>query len=156
MKTTGPIFSICAALLTASSVSLAGDRASPGKVLTPDAIEWVSSSRVPGLGLAKIDGDAKKHGAYVYRVRFPLGRVIRAHRHPDERSLTVLSGTWYIGWGDTYDPARLMALPAGGFYTEPAGAAHFGATPDGAVEIQVSGSGPTAVYFVEPAPARSE
>jgi len=153
MKTTGPIF---AALLTACSVSLAGDRGSPGMVLTADAIEWVPSSRVPGLGLAKIDGDAKKHGAYVYRVRFPPGRVIRAHCHPDDRSLTVLSGTWYIGWGDTYDPARLTVLPAGSFYTEPAGVSHFGATPDGEVEIQVSGSGPTAVYYVEPALARSE
>jgi len=150
MKTAGPISPVRTALLLAPLITVAGGAAATGMVLTPGEIEWVPNSRVPGLGLAKIEGDVKKHGAYVYRVRFPPGRIFKPHRHPDDRTCTVLSGTWHLGWGETYAPEKLTVLPAGSFYTEPAGAPHFAATPDGEVVIQVTGTGPTAVYYVDP------
>jgi hypothetical protein len=49
----------------------------------------------------------------------------------------------------TYDESKLTALPAGSFYTEPAGAPHFVATLDGEVIVQVSGTGPTTVNYVD-------
>jgi len=65
----------------------------------------------------------------------------------------VLSSTWYVGWGDKYDPEKLTALPAGSFYTEPTGLPHVIATPDGETVVQVTGTGPTAATFVDPAHA---
>ena len=100
-------------------------------MLTPEQMKWEDNPRVPGLGVARIVGNAKKTGPFVHRVKFPKGRVVQAHSHPDDRTYTVISGTWYIGWGETYDESKLMALPAGSFYTEPAGVPHFIATPDG-------------------------
>jgi quercetin dioxygenase-like cupin family protein len=88
-------------------------------------------------------------GPYLYRVRFPKGRIVKAHSHPDERTCTVLSGTWYIGWGEQYDAARLKPLPAGSFYVEPAGEPHFVATPDGETIVQITGTGPTKVHYVD-------
>jgi hypothetical protein len=41
-------------------------------------------------------------------------------------------------------------LPPGSFYTEPAGVPHFIATPDGDAVVQITGSGPTAVDYVDP------
>lgn len=139
------------ALSTASAVF--GDTSTSGIMLAPDQMEWVDNPRVPGLGLSKIVGDAKKPGPFVHRVKFPKGRVVQAHSHPDDRTYTVLSGTWYIGWGDNYDEAKLTALPAGSFYTEPAGVPHFISTPDGEAIVQVTGTGPTAVSYVDPAHA---
>lgn len=49
-----------------------------------------------------------------------------------------------------HDPEKLTALPAGSFYTEPAGIPHFITTPDGEAVVQVTGTGPTAVHYVDP------
>jgi quercetin dioxygenase-like cupin family protein len=122
-------------------------------MLTPEQMKWEDNPRVPGLGVARIVGNAKKTGPFVHRVKFPKGRVVQAHSHPDDRTYTVISGTWYIGWGETYDESKLMALPAGSFYTEPAGVPHFIATPDGEAVVQITGTGITAVDFVDPAHA---
>jgi hypothetical protein len=65
----------------------------------------------------------------------------------------VLSGTWHVRWGDTYDPAMPKALPPGSFYTEPAGVPHFVTTPDGNAVVQITGTGPTTVDYVDPAHA---
>ncbi len=42
--------------------------------------------------------------------------------HPDSRFVTVLSGTFFVAFGNTFDATKLKALPAGGIYTEPTGA----------------------------------
>jgi len=121
--------------------------------LTPEQMNWEDNPRAPGLGMARIISSGKKSGPYVYRIRFPKGRVVQAHSHPDDRTYTVISGTWYIGWGETYDESKLTALPAGSFYTEPAGVPHFVATPDYETVVQVTGTGPTKVDYVDPAHA---
>ena len=140
------------ALIT-SAATIAGDAPANGVMLTPDEIKWKPNPRVEGLGVAKIQGNAKEPGAFVHRVKFPKGRIVQAHSHPDDRTYTVLSGTWYIGWGKTYDPEKLTALPAGSFYTEPAGVPHFISTPDGEAVVQITGTGPTAVHYIDPAHA---
>jgi hypothetical protein len=38
----------------------------------------------------------------------------------NDRVATVVWGTWYIGYGDYFDKARLKALPAGSFYHQKA------------------------------------
>lgn len=119
-----------------------------GLMLTPSHLQWKPNPRVAGLEVASIQGDASRPGPYVQRVRFPAGQVVQAHSHPDDRTYTVISGTWYIGWGPKFDSTRLTALPAGSFYTEPAGVPHFIATRED-VEVQISGTGPTAVHYVD-------
>ena len=150
MKRANPILPVCALVLVAPLAAVAGDSAVTGVMLTPEKVEWVDNPRVPGLGVAKILGDAKEPGPFVHRVKFPTGRVVQAHSHPDDRTYTVLSGTWYVGWGDNYDKAKLTALPPGSFYTEPAGVPHFISTPDGEAIVQITGTGPTAVDYVNP------
>ena len=137
------------ALLNSVTSVIAGDMSTSGEMLTPENIQWHPNPRVPGLGVARIQGHAKKEGPFVHRVKFPKGRVVQAHSHPDDRTYTVLSGTWYIGWGDTFDPEKLTALPAGSFYTEPAGVPHFISTPDSETVVQITGTGPTAVHYVD-------
>jgi quercetin dioxygenase-like cupin family protein len=132
---------------------MSGDTPEAGVMLPSDHISWQDNPRVPRLGLAKIMGDAKKPGAFVHRVTLPKRRVVQAHSHPDDQTYTALSGTWYIGWDDHYDPEKLTPLPAGSFYTEPAGVPRSIATPDGETVVQVTGTGPTAATFGDPAHA---
>lgn len=151
MKTSIPMLIAGSSALIMSTVALSGDPVASGVMLTPEEIKWKPNPRVNGLEVARIQGSAKEAGAFVHRVKFPKGRVVQAHSHPDDRTYTVLAGTWYIGWGETYDPDKLTALPAGSFYTEPAGVPHFISTPDGDAIVQITGTGPTAVHYVDPA-----
>jgi hypothetical protein len=61
-----------------------------------------------------------------------------AHRHPDERVAMVVSGIWHFGFGKTFDPTHLRALPPGSFYTEPPNEDHFAETEDSEVQVQIS------------------
>jgi quercetin dioxygenase-like cupin family protein len=136
-----------------SSVSLAAESPKTGLTLTPEQMVWEPNPRVVGLGVARIISKGTKPGPYVYRVKFPPGRVVQAHSHPDDRTYTVISGTWRIGWGEKYDESKLISLGPGSFYTEPAGVAHFVATPDGEAVVQVTGTGATRADYVDPAHA---
>ena len=49
----------------------------------------------------------------------PANTRIAAHDHPDDRVATVVSGTWYFGYGDRFNAADVKALPPGSYYTEP-------------------------------------
>ena len=120
--------------------------------LTPAQLVWKPSPRVLGLEVADMVGDSTK-GPYIQRVKFPPNFTIQGHSHPEDRTYTIISGTWYIGYGDKFDAAKLIALPPGSFYTEPAGVPHFVATKGEAVVFQVSGTGATAVRYIDPADA---
>jgi quercetin dioxygenase-like cupin family protein len=147
------MLTICGAFALTSSPTGAGESPESGLTLTPKQMTWEPNPRAPGLGIARIVGSGKTPGLYVYRIRFPAGRTVQAHSHPDDRTYTVISGVWHIGWGETYDESKLTALPAGSFYTEPAGVPHFVATPDAETIVQVTGTGPTKVNYVDPAHA---
>ena len=120
--------------------------------MTPDELKW-RAGRVPGHEIAPIVGDSTKPGPYVERVKFPVNSTSQAHSHPDGRAYTVISGTWYVGYGDKFDPASLKMLPAGSYYTEPPNVNHFSVTKEDGVVVQITGSGPTATLFVDPAHA---
>ena len=117
--------------------------------LTADKMKWSSQGALalPGLEQVSLVGDPSKPGPYTIRLKFPAGYKLAPHTHPDPREVTILSGTWYTGYGEQADPALLQALPAGSFYTEPANLPHFVEVRE-AVVIQVSGVGPSGRAFV--------
>ena len=107
----------------------------------PDQMRWVADPR--GYQQALIIGDPAKPGMYAAHIRFPANLRIAPHFHPDERIVTVLSGTVYFGYGERFDESQLRALPAGSVWTEPAGQPHFAWAKDGEVVLQVIGIGPS-------------
>lgn len=106
------------------------------------------TSGAAGIRTLVLKGDPSKAGLYTILLRVPPHTRIAAHRHPDDRIATVVSGTWYFGYGSEFDAARLRALPPGSFYTEPPGDDHFAETGDSAVLVQISGVGPTGTTYV--------
>ncbi|MDA1185048.1 MAG: cupin domain-containing protein, partial [Acidobacteria bacterium] len=79
----------------------------------------VGTSGVSGVQTVVLKGDPTKPGLYTLLLR--AGPNIRAlpHSHQDDRVATVISGMWYIGYGDTFDESKLKELPPGSFYTDP-------------------------------------
>jgi hypothetical protein len=60
-----------------------------------------------------------------------------------------MSGTLYVAFGNTFDEARLVAMPPGSVFTEPGGQAHFTWARDGDVVLHVTGTGPTKTTWVQ-------
>jgi hypothetical protein len=83
---------------------------------------------VAGIQTIVLRDDPNSDGLYTIMLRIPANRRIAAHTHPDGRGATVISGTWFIGYGDAFSPVELKGLPPGSFYTEPAGRTHFAET----------------------------
>ncbi len=99
---------------------------------------------------ATIAGSNETPGMYVYRTRFPDGFRNQPHYHPDNRTVTVISGTLHLGYGAEFDEAALKPISAGGLWTEPAGQPHFVWAKDGPVVIQIIGTGPSATTLTNP------
>ena len=110
--------------------------------LTPEELEWVDAST--GISRAIIAGDNRTQGMYAYRVRFPEGSRVEPHFHPDDRIVTVISGTLQMGYGERFEEATMKALVAGSVWTEPGSQPHFVWARDREVVIQVIGIGPSS------------
>ena len=119
--------------------------------LTPSEMSWMSQGPLaaPGMEQFNLVGDPARPGPYTLRLKFPKGLRIAPHAHPDSREVTVLSGVYATGYGETFDSAKLKILPAGSFYTEPANVAHYIEIKEDTV-LQVSGTGPSGRRFVHP------
>jgi len=124
--------------------------------LSPSEINAIASlnagagtSGVSGIQTRTLKGDATKPGIYTIQLTIPANVKIQAHTHPDDRVATVISGTWYIGYGAEFDEAKLKALTAGSFYTEPPAVDHFAKTGNEPVVLQITGNGPTGTEYVE-------
>jgi len=120
--------------------------------MTPAEMKWEAQGglALPGMEQVNLVGNPSKPGPYTLRLKFPAGYKLAPHTHPDSREVTILSGTWYTGYGERFDEAALKALPAGSVHTEPANGAHFVEVRE-PVTIQVKGTGPSGRVFVSPA-----
>jgi quercetin dioxygenase-like cupin family protein len=147
-----------AALGLLFAASLATAQAPGGLRLTPAEIAaraqsaaGAGTSGVATIRTTVLFGDPTKAGLYSLRLTVPPNTRIAAHTHRDERMAVVVAGTWFFGYGRVAHEAALKALPAGSFYTEPAGDAHFAMTKDEPVEIVITGLGPSDTQYVDPA-----
>lgn len=107
------------------------------------------TSGVSGIQTIVLTGDPTHSGLYTIELRVPAHTRIQAHTHPDDRSATVIAGTWYFGYGQQFDEAALKALPPGSFYTEPPQVVHFAQTGDTPVVVHISGYGPTGTEYAK-------
>jgi hypothetical protein len=83
--------------------------------LDPAAIKGLAASGatagtsgVSGIRTRVLKGDPTKPGLYAIQLEVPAHTRIEAHVHPDDRVATVVSGTWYFGYGPSFGecPAR--------------------------------------------------
>lgn len=107
------------------------------------------TSGVAGIQTRLLKGDPTKPGLYTIELKIPAHTTIQAHTHPDDRTATVISGTWYLGYGNRFNAKDLKPLPPGSFYTEPPSELHFARTGDATVVLHISGLGPTGTHYTE-------
>ena len=122
--------------------------------ILPDRLTWVRPPHHPALQSAWMVGTESQTGLYLLRVKLAPGGRIPPHIHPDERTTTVLSGTLYVGFGETFDTTKVVAIPSGAVYVAPAQTPHYVWAKAGEVSYQEMGMGPTGTVFLSPESAR--
>jgi mannose-6-phosphate isomerase-like protein (cupin superfamily) len=121
-------------------------------VVTPDATAWGPAPALlpAGAKLAVLEGDPTKPVPFTMRLSIPDGYRFPPHFHPADEHVTVISGKFEVGMGETFDESKLTTLPAGTFGFIPAGMRHF-ARAKGATVLQLHGTGPWKLTYVNPA-----
>jgi quercetin dioxygenase-like cupin family protein len=147
---------LTAVLMALASVVQAGAieqiRLTPGEIVAKEAgVAGAGTSGVAGIQTTVLLGDPTKPGLYTIRLSIPPNTKIQAHTHRDDRSAIVMSGTWYFGYGGVADETPTKPLPAGSFYTEPGGVAHFALTTTEPVVVYITGFGPTDTVYLNAA-----
>jgi len=107
----------------------------------PAQLKWTTGEN--GVQTATVYGDPSKTGLYIVLVKWAPGKMSRPHFHPNDRMVTVISGTWWVGWGPKYDPASTFPIPAGSFVTHYAKQIHYDGAKDGEVVLEIVGQGPS-------------
>jgi anti-sigma factor ChrR (cupin superfamily) len=154
-----------ATLVLAGSIALAAQgakKAAPAaaaaapapahSMATPAEMKWgpAPPSLPAGAQLAVLDGDPGKAVPFTMRLKMPDGYKIAPHWHSGTENITIISGTFNMGLGDKFDAAGLHALPAGSFTMMPKEGRHY-ATVKGETIVQIHGTGPFDVHYINPA-----
>jgi hypothetical protein len=106
----------------------------------PEELKWSGTSKT--YQQAVLYGDPTKPGLYVVLAKWPPGTGSRPHYHPNDRYITVISGTWWVGTGTDYDMSKTVPMKAGSFIKHTAGGIHFDGAKDEEVVLQIVGMGP--------------
>lgn len=120
-------------------------------LVSPDNIQWRPAPPVlpKGAEAAVLYGDPAKEGQFALRIKLPSGYHVPPHTHPVDENVTVISGTFKLGMGDTADQSKAKAVPAGSFFSLPPGMKHYAYTDEETV-IQINTEGPWDLVYVNP------
>jgi quercetin dioxygenase-like cupin family protein len=117
----------------------------------PQDIEWRDgpASFEAGAQYAMLEGDMSEPGVFTLRIKLPDGFEIAPHWHPNVERVTVLSGTFHLGAGETMDKQNADRLESGSYTSMPPGMRHF-AFVEGETEIQLTTVGPWEIHYINP------
>jgi hypothetical protein len=106
----------------------------------PDQIKWEDETN--GARTAVLLGDPSKEGLYIILVKWLPHRMSHPHYHPNDRFINVISGTWWVGTGNKFDPNSTVPMPAGSFVTHYGKQVHYDGAKDEEVTLEIVGQGP--------------
>ncbi len=125
---------------------------------------WVPAPGAPGRASQKLLGDKRNAGLFIERVLFPKGFSAPPHTHTIDGYVTIIKGTFTVGFGTTVDSSAVIRVRAGGYIVLPAGVPHYEWFDEDTIE-HVVGVGPMSTTMVDtlgralpppPAPARAK
>ena len=157
MKKSHILFAVAGVFLVVGSLSAETKPEAQAKppdhgIFAPSEIKWVTGppSLPPGAKMAMLEGDPAKEGPFTMRISMPDGFRIPPHWHSKIEHVTVISGTFNLGMGESFDLKSGREMPAGTFGFMPAGMRHFAFTK-GETVVQVHGVGPWDINYINPA-----
>ena len=110
----------------------------------PDQIKWGPVTPA-GSQQAVLFGDPSKPCLYGVLNKWTAGNHFsKPHFHPNDRFITVISGTWWVGWGPKYDPESTYPMPAGSFVRHIGQQIHYDGAKNEECMLFITGIGPAA------------
>ena len=117
--------------------------------LLQDQVKWSTPLSAPNAS-AIIAGDPTKPGLYVQLTKWRAGNNFsRPHFHPNDRYITVIKGTWWVGTGTKFDPASTVPMPAGTVVTHFGKQIHYDGAKDEDAILLIVGEGPATLTPAE-------
>ena len=114
-------------------------------------LKWTDAPSVgPGAKIAVIEGDLKSSEPFTFRLKVPANFKVGVHTHPTTERVTVISGTFYFATGDKFDAAKTKAYKPGDAFIVPAGMPMYGYTKSGETVVQIHGTGPWGISYLNP------
>jgi hypothetical protein len=141
LMTTAIALSVAAAGLSATSAAEQPLNPKAIAIKLPDQIPWKRNAAGTNE-VAVLIGDPAKPGLYVEMFKWLPGNMSRPHWHLNDRYITVLKGTWWVGTGNTFEPDTTVALPAGSYVTHFGKEVHYDGAKDGEAWLLIVGEGP--------------
>lgn len=118
--------------------------------VTQKDIKWQDAPSLgKGAKTAVVDGDPKSSGPFVMRAKVPPKTTISLHTHPATENVTVLSGTLYFAASDKFEPKKAKAFGPGSYFSIAQGKPMFAYTKDKETVIQIHGTGPWGISYLE-------
>jgi quercetin dioxygenase-like cupin family protein len=147
---------LATALLAAACLSGAEEQqptaaSSEPAFLNASELKWgAAPPDLPKGGqIVVLHGDPGKPGPFTLRFKMPDGYKIAPHWHTQDEQLTILSGTLLLHMGDSLDsPAH--ELQVGSYHFLP-GKMHHAAESRGETIVQLHGTGPFDIHYLNPA-----
>ena len=106
----------------------------------PKDLTWTENPA--GNAVAVLRGDPTKPGPYILLNRWHAHHMSHPHFHPNDRYITVISGTWWVGTGTKFDPNSTVPLPPGSYVTHFAKQIHYDGAKDEDTVLEIVGDGP--------------
>jgi quercetin dioxygenase-like cupin family protein len=143
---------VIVAVATGVAMVHAEGKSADHRLITPAEVSWKDGppSLPPGAKVAMLEGSPAEAGLFTIRLKFPDAYRIAPHWHPAVERITVITGTFYFGMGETFDQAKAKTLPAGSFITMTPKMPHY-ASAEGETVVQLTGEGPWGVTYLNPA-----
>jgi hypothetical protein len=124
-----------------------------GSAAQSKSMKWMDAAGAglpAGAKMAVVKGDPSKAGEFTVRIKMPANYAVPPHHHPGDEVVRVMdAGTLSYGMGDTLDRSNVGSLTKGYHVTMAAGMNHYVFTTD-PIELEVSGTGPFAITYVDP------
>lgn len=141
-----------ASLIAPATFAGEGPQAAGHISMLPSDLKWAPAPSVgPGAQIAVIEGDLKAAAPFTFRLKLPSNFKVGVHTHPVVERVTVISGTFHLGIGDKFDPAKARAYTPGGVAIMSTGMPMYVYTTQEEAVIQIHGTGPWGINFLDPA-----
>jgi hypothetical protein len=132
--------------LTSTSAQVTSVRLNPASVIyTPsDQIKWTTNAA--GAQISVVQGDLEKPGLYIYFVKWLPHMMSTPHFHPNDRYITVVSGTWWVGTGTDFDREKTVPMRPGSYVTHFGRQIHYDGAKDEECILEIVGMGPGTAF----------
>ena len=125
------------------------------QVTLPDQYHWkpgLQGAPANSVETVPVFGSTDKRGQYVVLIKWYPGFMSAPHTYVTDRLCFVLSGTWWVNSGATFEPEATVPVPAGGFVRRVAHTPHYDGVKKGGKEpavIAIFGQAPIEFKLID-------